>query len=481
MRRTLTAISLFGFILGLSAPAGAVDPKVFNCEKAVVLELAKFSRARGKCITTCVTKKQAKPTTYSCSPPFDVLGTQACADKTVLKYSDLITAKCSGNMPACGGYEKGFCSDNTALSCDRDGDCTFGENCVGRCSTTTSLACSLDSDCPLGETCTSGGAPKDIPDFIVGNLFEGSPLSIINQIDLFSEGLFQCRQSVCSGSGDYCTADGECPLGETCTPGKCSNGSACAYDGDCGTGTTKKCLPLGRCSNDPQSCLTAADCPSGTCDRYGRCGGSGNNGEPCFTPADCPNPGGTCGRTLTDTDRKTEQKCGTAVAAALAKFTFDMANCQAKCALERDLKDGFRCTDDTAIKCKTDADCAGGALSCQPTSCDPFAIGRCSNDIDQVCAGNGDCASPGVCNTTTPAPISKSLDDCRTKAFDKAVASINTKCPSLPLCGAYGPFGGAISNLMRPEDLIGFVTGQQDGQFKEDDPDLSPGSNFCAP
>ena len=67
----------------------------------------------------------------SCTPPFDVGtgSTQECADKTVDKYADMITLKCSGFMPTCGGYMKGWCSNNTSTSCNRD-----IVDCPGTCS-----------------------------------------------------------------------------------------------------------------------------------------------------------------------------------------------------------------------------------------------------------------------------------------------------------------------------------------------------------
>ena len=41
--------------------------------------------------------------------------------------------------------------------------------------------------------------------------------------------------------------------------------------------------------------------------------------------------------------------------------------------------------------------------------------------------------------------------------------------------------GSPIGNFNKPQDLINFVLGAADGQYKEDNPDLAPGSNFCAP
>lgn len=505
MRRLLFILAAGGLALGFSVPALAIDAPTFNCEKTTVVELTKVSRARGLCIRKCLTKKQTKPT-LSCSPPFDVGtgSTQDCADKTLDKYAALITAKCTGHMPPCGGYEKGWCSNNTSLSCNRSisdcpGTCNIGTNlcthdnatpctvnaecagtCDGRCSTTTTLACQSDLDCPGVEQCVSAGVPKDIPQFITSNLYDGSPLGPIDQVDAFGETLFGCRQKVCTGSGDLCLTNADCPVSESCSSGECSNGAPCDYDGQCGTGTTKKCIALGRCSITAQSCRlgVATDCPGGeTCDRLGRCGGGTNNQEACQSIADCPDATGSCVRTLVDTDRKAELKCSNAVQDALGKFTFDIANCQAKCAQERDQKDGQRCTNDTTKKCKVDGDC--GAGTCLPTSCDPFATGRCSNNLFQVCTNNGDCSGGGICNAASPVPISGSLKLCRDKAQAKALAFINSKCPSLPVCGGYWEYGSPIGNLRHPIDLVGFVTTFQDGQFKEDDPDLGAGSNFC--
>jgi hypothetical protein len=482
MRRTWISLAVFGIALCVPAVSKAIEAKHFNCEKAVVTELAKFSRARGKCITTCVGKKQTKPSLNKCSPSFDP-NTAACAQKAVDNYSKAIVSKCTGNMPACGGYLKGFCRENTSLTCNRGTECAISLHCDGRCSTTTSTTCKEDVDCPSGETCVSDTATKDVATFAAGNLFEGDPVPPTAQIDSFAETLFQCRQAVCSGNGDLCGDDGDCTSPEVCTPGKCSDGTPCRYDGNCGTGTTKKCLPLGRCSLAPQACVTSQDCgANGACQRWGRCVNAAmptsSSLDICYDNTMCTAVGETCGRTPVDTDRKKEQACTKAVGDALAKVTFDVANCQAGCALERDLKLGQRCDNDPSKKCQRLDDCPGG--TCRPTSCDPLATGRCANDLSQVCAGDADCARVGgVCTDTTPDPISRSLKDCRDKAFAKGVASINKKCATLPTCGAYSPFGGTIGNFNRPEDLMGFVNGLQDKQFKEDNPDLGAGSNFC--
>ena len=227
--------------------------------------------------------------------------------------------------------------------------------------------------------------PKDIPDFISGNLFDGAPGPLV-QVDAFGEVLFGCRQKICEDTGDICGTVGDCPGVGPCSAGNCSTGTSCDYDGQCGVGTTKKCIALGRCSVTPISCRTGfipSDCPVGeTCNRYGRCDGGGNDDVLCFdSAADCG--GAPCTRTTAQTDRKAELKCTNAVSDTLGKFTFDISNCQALCAHERDFKDGQRCTDDTSIKCDEMADGLPG--DCRPTSCDPFATGRCSNDLNQVC------------------------------------------------------------------------------------------------
>lgn len=490
----LIPVALLGALLAIPATGQAqLTGKQFACEQTVLLELGQMSRKRGDCITKCVGKKQAKPADYTCSPPFDGL-TDACAVGTEQKYLDKIVQKCTGNMPACGGYLKGYCSNDTNVTCDCDlvtscgsGSCGFGPSCGGRCSTTIALPCSIDADCPGGETCTSAPATKDPLKFAQGNIYDGAP-NIVGQIDLFAESLFLCRQKICSATGDRCSNDGHCPGGETCASGNCfTGGAACNYDGECPT-PKKACLPRGRCSVSGTTCNIGGGtaCPMGeTCLRYGRCTDTvtpPGSQSICFTDADCF--GETCVRTITQTDRKKELLCTQTVNRTLAKLTFDVFKCEVKCMKERDFQGRGRCQGDTSIKCKLppDADTCGGAGPCQPTSCDHFAIGRCTGDDDQVCADDSDCSlAGGTCSPTTPVPAAQSLLDCRAKALGKAKFLIDKKCPSLPACGVYSDQGSPVGFLYTSDALLGFVTSAQDGQFKEDNPDLPPGSNICVP
>ena len=203
-------------------------------------------------------------------------------------------------------------------------------------------------------------------------------------------------------------------------------------------------------------------------------------------------------RSATQTDRKKELLCTQAVNGALAKLTSDNFNCEAACGLERDLKDGGRCQGDLTIKCKLppNADTCGGSGPCQPTSCDHFAIGRCSGGEpadNQVCADDSDCPLANQpCVATSPAaPASPTLLACRTKAR-VGRKTIGKKClalgatpaapvASLPACGVYSQFGSPVGFQYTVDNLMDFVSGAQDGQFKEDNPDQSPGRNLCLP
>lgn len=479
MKRMLIILASAAIALGHAAPSHAISAKSFNCEKSLVNGLTSMARAEGKCMSTCINKKQSKPAgTYSCRrddfavPPLqlDAL-TQACVDKAETKFVTQVVAKCTGVMPECGGYRLGYCSNNVNLTCSTDlGDCGVGNQCRGRCSTAMT-SCDFDSDCPVSETCDRPAGTK-----APGVLAADTLTSASGQVQSTSETLFGCRQRLCSGSADLCATEDNCPMGESCKAGKCSGGSStlCDVDGECGAG--KKCLPLGRCTVATQTCLTDTDCGigGGTCKRYGRC----SDQTICFADTDCSV--GTCNRTLVDTDRKAELKCTKGVTDALGKLSFDVSNCQSKCALDRDVKAGTRCTNNTSVKCVHDEDCGVGG-ECRPMSCDPFAIGRCSVTKNQVCSDFSDCPMGETCNDTTPDPIDQKLADCRDLAVGKAIAFINAKCPSLPACGAFSQFGGLIGFKNTPELLIEFVNGAQDGQFKEDNPDQSPGSNFCQP
>jgi hypothetical protein len=505
MRQKLIILVILGTAL-VAAPAAAITPQQFNCEKAVLLELGKMSKARGKCINKCVIKKQVNPTGYSCSPPFDA-ETLACTTLSEENYVNQIVNKCTGQMPLCGGYSKGFCSNDTSNTCDCDLTTSCTDSCGfsmsiscrrGYCSTTTTTSCDVDANCPVGQTCVTSALPKDPLGFAQGNIYDGAP-SVIGQIDLFAEGLFLCRQKVCSNNGQICATDGDCG-GGSCDAGDCqSDFSDCDYDGQCSL--PKKCLARGRCSVTAQSCNLASNgdsigCPVGeTCLRWGRCTDAvtpPGSQTICFTDAAC-SPGETCARSATQTSRTKEMVCTQGVNGALSKLTYDIFNCERLCGFERDVKDGGRCQGDTSIKCDEDADCGANA-PCQPTSCDHFAFGRCSGGDpadNQVCADDSDCPLANQpCVATSVPPLSATLAACRNKAFAIAKKTIQSKCKaaswtpeapleSLPACGVYSHQGVPVGFQFTADSLLGFVSSAQDGQFKEDDPDLGQGQNMC--
>jgi len=492
---------------GTSPVAHAVDSKTFGCESAVVLELANFSKGRGACLQKCVSKKESTPGTYTCHPPtFQPDTTVNCLTKGVDKYYAKIAKKCTGYMPLCGGYLKNYCSNNPTQECNRHSECNLdtcnlgfcmlqpsvpcsaniecnGSCDAGHCTGATGTGCYDDGDCSGTGPCLFSSTPQDIPVFSFDNLFGGVP-SPTGQIDGFVESEFQCRQSVCTSTGALCRLDTACGAG-TCQAGKCKAPATnyCRYDGDC---STKKCLPLGRCSDTAQPCTVGVpgECPGvETCERYGRCDSGDREALSCFNLADCPN-GTACVKTAVSNDRKAEVTCTKAVSAALASYTVAISKCQTACAKERDPKLGQRCQSDTSRKCKVDADCTlYGGGPCRKTSCDPFAIGRCASNLNQVCKVASDClgVGGGACTDTTPDPASQKVKDCRAKALTKALATMNKKCAAMPLCGAFSQFGVGILNKNTPDDLIGFVSEFQDKQFKEDNPDLEAGQNFCAP
>ena len=145
----------------------------------------------------------------------------------------------------CSGATAGMCSDNLSKGCDSNADC--GGTCLtaisrngsgsvcapGSCSTSTTKACSADSQCPRGETCNTGS-----------------------------------RFCTCPCGAVPCATDSDCAMGGF----EAFGGAASAtWTPRCVAGKCKSCgIPFARfvCSGDHHTtCTKTADCAfvGGTC------------------------------------------------------------------------------------------------------------------------------------------------------------------------------------------------------------------------
>jgi hypothetical protein len=177
-----------------------------------------------------------------------------------------------GGAGACGRVAYAdFHVPSTALvdqfaggTCNSDADCGFTAKCnPGMPAMCDPLACGSDNDCRDRGPYSCAGA----------TLGACVAMTCTRNID--------CRTDLCVGGTCRCLSNIDCPLGSTCSAGKCSP-SQCTSDQDCGyveqcsggvPGACQKacsidsdCAPNAHCvSGSCQGCRSDGDCPSDQC------------------------------------------------------------------------------------------------------------------------------------------------------------------------------------------------------------------------
>lgn len=327
-----------------------------------------------------------------------------------------VGAACTNNAECAAGTCSRRCANNLSAVCTKSADCP-GSSCVTTTRCSNGKTCALDLDCT--GTCTTGslcqcydGAP--LPVSVAGTPFcllprlNADVTGTVN-VDTGSSGIVKdVRTVVFSGN----TTTAPCPI--------------------CG----------GRCSGDGETlCLTDADCDGGDCEldaaprdgvRGGVCiGGQAAEGLACdvhatnssFPPGlaasagyslDCmPDAGKNNG---TSGSSPTVESTGSQSLAALVSCGGANPELQCPCRV---------CSNNTALPCRSDADCSGGTCSAsggtgasQPNVCENHSCsatgdneGACTTGPDDrfcdgavktdgrgllACGNNADCAAQAV-------------------------------------------------------------------------------------
>jgi subtilisin-like proprotein convertase family protein len=340
---------------------------------------------------------------------------------------------CSGG--ACGGGAGRNCSDGngcTADSCDEVGD-----QCVNDAAAANGNACNDGLFCNVGETCSNGicqsGGPRDCSD--------------PNQctVDSCDEGGDQCVNDAAAANGNVCDDGQFCNVGETCLGGACQGGgpNGCSDGNPC---TADSCDEVGdQCVNDTVAadgnpCSDGAYCTVGETCSGGLC--TGGSARDCTDADAC----------TADSCNEVSNQCvnipvtdGTACNDGLYCNVAEICT-GGVCGggMARNCSDGNQCTadscDDGNDQCVNDAAGADGA------ACDDGLFCMVGETCNSGVCGNGsprDCSDPNQCTVDS---CNEAGDTCvnDTAAMNGVPCDDGNFCLVGELCNAGVCGGGSV-------------------------------------
>ena len=329
---------------------------------------------------------------------------EECAPGLICAVNRMMTGFCVAPGSGGGGdmcshrwdCESWRCSNGRCLaSCDTSG-CGEKEMCLAlhTQSVCTQIGealqeapCQVGGDCSTG-ICRGGRCSSACPD---GNCFDDRVCVQFPALNLCER---RCATSADCGDGAFCEASGDQRLCRTRGTGE--DGSICAISTDCRSGRCEGRQCLRECGPE-QPCSEGTVCVSSVSGSHCRTAGPAPIGARCRTSEQCATgfcAGGQCGRGCSQ-----NESCG------------EEEHCV-------EFLEGAFCF----AQCRTDTDCALGALCDGDLAERPVCYWRGSTDPLESCALHRDCRS-GYCHNGLCA--SGCLDD--------------TDCTSRMRCLSVGP------------------------------------------
>ena len=203
-----------------------------------------------------------------CGDDADCVDGAFCVETVCVDCRD--NADCSADLPVCVDT---FCEE-----CETAADCADDNAC-------TSDTCDENNECPRDAlTCDDGDlCTDDDCDPATGCVFEERPCDDGDN----------CTDDVCDpGTGECVSTDVECPEGQTCLDGDCTETCVLADDCDDEDACTDDACVAGACSHTDQDCDDGVACTDDSCDA-GECA----NVDNCPGDETCNTTTGLCDTT----------------------------------------------------------------------------------------------------------------------------------------------------------------------------------------